>query len=1038
MGASSPMLARYVIADLVRNPRRSLSTTIGVVLGIGLFCAVMFFVDGLSSSMTQRAVAPLPIDMQRVVTAPLAADLELRLTVQPLGAAQPGDVIEVTLEVINNAPTPTNEVTVRSTLGQSLAYVPGSAMMDNRSLGAGAESPFARGPAKTGLNIGTVPPGTTTRLFYRAGVLQAGEITEASFASTFSTREAILPIRANAGQPIRIDELAFLIRQIDGIAFAEQLSFADLAPGSLSAGSTLATPARVFGFDAGYLANDRTIRIVEGMQVPGEAMISAEAAEALGLAVGDLVSLELPDATAMRLAVSGIVDLTQARSLFSSRRGSDLETFIYIPNSVIVGSSQFAEIVVPAFERAATSRGDRLKAPPVREVDIGVERELLDAEPSIALDQTQRIAAVVNGVAPGQDFLIDNISNTLAVARNDATTAKQMFAFLGVPGAMLAAMIAAYAGIVLGSTERRERATLRMRGASRRHLLMMLAFRVSCIIGTGAVAAVVLGYISAAMVIGHQSLTRASLASLALSGALGAIVGLMATGGALYVTGTRSIENEINQDRSRLWTRPHLWKRYYLDLVGILAVLLATAAVFALSGFEGIPGSVYQGQAVEIPLYLLNLPLGVWIAGCFFAGRIFSLILSRSPGASGRLDRPLALLYTSSLRRRSGALVEVAIILGLIVALATCMAVFTASYDGAKAADARYVVGADFRITPSPAAARAYLSDDAGSLHVPGVAAVTPVIYGVRNVILNSLRTSDPANLAALEPVAYGQITRPDDDHFSNGDAAQVLAELSRRPRGILVDREMAAFLRIVPGDTLDVLLARNTPQRVMVGMEVIGLFERLPGFPDGAQALMNLDLYEQMVPSARPAFFLAETEESSTTALAEAVAEFNRGPAAGGHLQVDTRLTALAQDQSSLAALNIGGLIRLVSAFALAMGTVTIAIFVFALMLQRRREYVTLRALGMPPRAIRSLIAAEAATAAVAGCAIGVPVGLIMAYYLVNVLRPLFILDPPYLVPHASLGLVAASILTATAVTAMAASSLVNHMRATELLRDE
>ena len=60
------------------------------------------------------------------------------------------------------------------------------------------------------------------------------------------------------------------------------------------------------------------------------------------------------------------------------------------------------------------------------------------------------------------------------------------------------------------------------------------------------------------------------------------------------------------------------------------------------------------------------------------------------------------------------------------------------------------------------------------------------------------------------------------------------------------------------------------------------------------------------------------------------------------------------------------------------------------------------------------------------------------MAYYLVNVLRPLFILDPPYLVPHASLGLVAASILTATAVTAMAASSLVNHMRATELLRDE
>ena len=64
------MLARYVWADLVRNPRRTLSTTVGVMLGVGLSCAVLFFVDGLSASMTQRAVAPLPIDMQRVLTTP--------------------------------------------------------------------------------------------------------------------------------------------------------------------------------------------------------------------------------------------------------------------------------------------------------------------------------------------------------------------------------------------------------------------------------------------------------------------------------------------------------------------------------------------------------------------------------------------------------------------------------------------------------------------------------------------------------------------------------------------------------------------------------------------------------------------------------------------------------------------------------------------------------------------------------------------------------------------------------------------------------
>jgi ABC-type antimicrobial peptide transport system permease subunit len=119
-------------------------------------------------------------------------------------------------------------------------------------------------------------------------------------------------------------------------------------------------------------------------------------------------------------------------------------------------------------------------------------------------------------------------------------------------------------------------------------------------------------------------------------------------------------------------------------------------------------------------------------------------------------------------------------------------------------------------------------------------------------------------------------------------------------------------------------------------------------------------------------------------------------------------------------------------------MGTVTIAIFVFGLLLQRRREYVTLRAQGMQPRTIRTLIGAEAGTAAVAGCSVGIPVGLVMAFYFINVLRPLFVVDPPFLIPLGSLSMVVGSVLVAAAVTSVAASSLVNRLRASELLRDE
>ena len=80
------MLLRYVVADLFRNLRRTLSTMVGVTLGVGLFCGVLFFVDGLSASMTQRAVAPLPIDMQRIVTDRVGGALEFT---QSFDAAPP-------------------------------------------------------------------------------------------------------------------------------------------------------------------------------------------------------------------------------------------------------------------------------------------------------------------------------------------------------------------------------------------------------------------------------------------------------------------------------------------------------------------------------------------------------------------------------------------------------------------------------------------------------------------------------------------------------------------------------------------------------------------------------------------------------------------------------------------------------------------------------------------------------------------------------------------------------------------------------------
>lgn len=1007
---------------------------IGVTLGVGLFCGVLFFVDGLSASMTQRSIAPIAIDMQRIVTDPIGGSLELAQDTDQglqLGA---GEQATVVLELRNTSNVAANEVIVRSLPGSNLAYVAGSAALDGQSIAGFDGNPFANGATNAGLNLGTIEPAAIVRLSYDVEAAASTTLDDDSIRSTYSSRESLNPVRANARAAVPLDELAAMIMQIDGVADARQLSFADLGSGSLSAnGEPLGGPARIFGFDDHYANGDQTVTIVDGELAPDAAVVSAEAAMTLNVGIGETITIALPDESTLDLRVGGVADLSQARSLFSSRRGGDLETFIYTPNSVIVSPDLFASTVIPAYERAASTRGDRLKNPPIREIDIDLDRSRLASDPAAALIETTRIGDDVAVIASNQDFVLDNISNTLSVASGDATTAKRLFVFLGVPGGFLAAMLAGYAGSVLAEAQRREQATLRIRGASRSHLRRMLAMRTALLTGGGSVIGLGLGYFAAVAILGHESLRQASTLSLVRSALVGTLGGFIATGLALYLTGRRSIDREIDEDRARFAAPSPLWRRARLDVVATVVVAVGTIVAFQRNAFDGAAGSVYFGRSVELNLVLLVLPLAVWMAGSLLAARVFANLLKRSqPLSSGTIGNPLSSLFRFSVARRPWAISNGAMVVSLIVALATSLAAFTTSYDVAKAEDARYANGSDIRITPSPTAPEIYTTEDASLFEVDGVRTVSPVIYGVSNVILRSDRTSDPANLAAINPATFSTVAPGID---SETTPLQLVADDAG---GILISGEMASFLKAEVGDRLFVLLARATDDQVEVEMQVLGVFERLPGFPEGADAVMNLETHTTALPNIGPDFYLASTTADDDATLKTALDQLQAGPGQTGHIQIDSRLTTLASDQSSLAALNIAGLVDLDSAFALAMAVVTIGIFVFGLQLQRRREYITLRAQGLEARSIRLLIVWEAGVVAVGGGLAGVAVGTVMGYYFVAVLRPLFVLSPSYSVPVWGALLPMGLVVIASIVTALIGSRMVSRLEPTELLRDE
>jgi ABC-type lipoprotein release transport system permease subunit len=567
----------------------------------------------------------------------------------------------------------------------------------------------------------------------------------------------------------------------------------------------------------------------------------------------------------------------------------------------------------------------------------------------------------------------------------------------------------------------------------------MHALRTLALAAVGSVLGVALGLVSSAAVLSADALASASPVSLLASALLGAGAGFLATGVALYAAGRRGITRQISDERAQLASRAPLWRLLGIDFLILAAAIGVEWYQRRHGGFEGVQGSVYFGRAVSLQLHLVIVPIGIWLGGVLVLGRIVERGFAFLPlPLRHRFGRPLRGLLTRSIRRRSWAAATAVIMVGLIVALGTSVASFSASYNQAKARDARFVVGSDVRVTPSPISALDHPPQYAEQLKVPGIQTATPVVYGLNNALLESENNEDAGNMAAIDPAAFGQVAPLIDTDFLGTTAANAMDALQRQPGGVLLTEDLADTLDVDVGDSVQVLFARGTQDQKLSELTVIGLFQRLPGFPEGVDVLVNIQRQMQLIPSTNTTFFLAQTTDPSDATLDRVVAGLQEGPGSADALQIDTRATALDKDQSSLAALNIRGLLTLDSAYALAMAATAITIFVFGLLLQRRREYVTLRAQGMRIGKIRSLLVTESSGVVVIGAAVGVLVGAVMAYFLVTVLRPLFVLRPEVVLPRVDIAVLAALVLAVSVVASLAATTLIRRLPPGELLRDE
>ena len=614
-----------------------------------------------------------------------------------------------------------------------------------------------------------------------------------------------------------------------------------------------------------------------------------------------------------------------------------------------------------------------------------------------------------------------------------------MFLFLGLPGVVLAAFLAAYAGSILASTQRREQANLRIRGAHRGHLLRMLVYRTAAFASVGSVIGAGLGFLSVLVILGRGPLTEASASDLATSALVAVATGMLTTALALYVPGRRSLRRDVITQRREIAVDPvPAWRRWRLDLVLLAVAAIAEVVALRSGAFDAPTASVSAGESASLPARLLLAPIVAWLGGTLLAVRVVQAVASRLPVPTPPRFGPLIRgLLTRGLRRRAWALATGVVGVGLVVAFGMSIAMFAAGYDDAKVADSRFVVGSDLRVTPSALSPRAHPASFASTLRVAGVSAVTPLVFKLENSVLFARFNQDRKDLTAIDPASFERVAALADSFFVDRSAAAAMAALRADREGLLVDSQTADDLSVATGDRVEVLLARGTKNQTLRKFHVVGVFERFPGFPQGTNLVANLAYYQSSTGLTRVDFFLARTADHTHAGLTRAVAALRSGPGRDDPITVETTATALNKDQSSLTALNVHGLVDLDSLYTLLMSAACMTIFVFGLMLQRRREYVTLLAQGLDGRRLRALVLGEAAVVAVCGLAAGLVVGTVMAHLFVHILRPLFFLEPGVTFTTRRVALLAVLPMVATLAAALAATGMLRRMRPTELLRE-
>src|SRR3954470_15480021 len=272
-------------------------------------------------------------------------------------------------------------------------------------------------------------------------------------------------------------------------------------------GRTSTGPGGVLGVPAGYQSHIATFRMLRGSLKPGAVVLDQQMAATLRARIGEKVSLTpTKNAKPRSYPVSGVAIVTEPDVLFQPLNPQQGPAPAQPPaNIAILTTGTLARTYAPGLRTITpASPGSSVQPGAQDGVQWQVQAQLAPGplaggSPDRALKLADRIRNRVEASLPGKVQFVDNLSDSLTTAAEDALYAETLYVMLAVPGAVIALGLAYLAALGTVERDRRELALLRARGATRGDLLGMALAEstaiglVAGLLGTGLALAAVEG-----------------------------------------------------------------------------------------------------------------------------------------------------------------------------------------------------------------------------------------------------------------------------------------------------------------------------------------------------------------------------------------------------------------------------------------------------------------------------------------------------------------------------------------------------------------